>query len=272
MRKFIALLFFGVLLGCTHQEKVLYEELTPKEFSTRLANCPVAYLPLGTLEWHGVHLPLGSDGLQPKEFFKRLATRTGGIVLPMLFLGPDFYDSTYNSPVDGRKFYGMDYVKTLPSGKRDPQQLPGSAYWVRDSTFIILLDAIMYQMSRAGFKIVVAHGHTPSLWKITGQAEGWMKKYNLKVMTCSDDDSGNLCFMCDHAAANETAIMMALRPDLVHMENLPKDTAQWPLAIAGRDPRIYATPKFGNEIVDFELNKMTTRIQNELNKMKLPNK
>ena len=47
MRKFIALLFFGVLLGCTHQEKVLYEELTPKEFSTRLANCPVAYLPAG---------------------------------------------------------------------------------------------------------------------------------------------------------------------------------------------------------------------------------
>jgi len=267
MRKLYIVLVTGILLSCSHQEKVLYEELTPKEFSTRLANCPVAYLPLGTLEWHGVHLPIGSDGLQSQELFKRLAGKVGGIVLPMIFLGPDFYDSTYNSP-SGRKFYGMDYAKQLPSGRRDPQQLPGSAYWVPDSTFCIMLEAIMYQLSRAGFKIVIAHGHTPSLWKINGHAEGWMKKYNLKVMTCSGDDSGNLCFMCDHAAANETSIMMALRPDLVHMENLPKDSAEWPLAIAGRDPRIFASSRFGNEIVDFELKKMASRIDDELKKLK----
>lgn len=42
-------------------EKVLYEELCPAEFQERLQACPVAYLPLGTLEWHGPHLPLGAD-------------------------------------------------------------------------------------------------------------------------------------------------------------------------------------------------------------------
>jgi len=268
MRNIYTVILVGILLSCSHKEKVLYEELTPKEFSSRLAHCPVAYLPLGTLEWHGDHLPLGSDGLQSQELFKRLAYKAGGIVLPMIFLGPDFYDSTYNSPSNGQKFYGMDYAKTLPSGKRDPQQMIGSAYWVPDSTFCSILDAIMYQLSRAGFKMVIAHGHTPSLWKINGHAEGWMKKYNLKVMTCSGDDTGNLCFMCDHAAANETSLMMALRPDLVHMENLPKDTAVWPLAIAGRDPRIYGSKKFGDEIIDFEIKKMVSRIKSELQKMK----
>ncbi|MHA1255309.1 MAG: creatininase family protein, partial [Promethearchaeota archaeon] len=44
-------------------EKVLYIELTPQEFQERLLEAPIAYLPLGTLEWHGRHLPLGADGL-----------------------------------------------------------------------------------------------------------------------------------------------------------------------------------------------------------------
>ena len=81
--------FFSIILfiSCQTHEKVLYEELTPSEFSTRLADCPVAYLPLGTLEWHSFHLPLGSDGIQSQEFFKRLAAEAGGIVLPMLFMG-----------------------------------------------------------------------------------------------------------------------------------------------------------------------------------------
>ncbi|MXY83198.1 MAG: creatininase family protein, partial [Gemmatimonadetes bacterium] len=45
-------------------EKVRYSDLLPWEFRQRLAARPVAYLPLGTLEWHGEHLPLGSDAIQ----------------------------------------------------------------------------------------------------------------------------------------------------------------------------------------------------------------
>ena len=35
--------------------------MRPQEFRERLARRPLAYLPLGTLEWHGEQLPLGSD-------------------------------------------------------------------------------------------------------------------------------------------------------------------------------------------------------------------
>ena len=38
--------------------KVLYEELLPEELVQRIQEMPVAYLPLGTLEWHGPHMPL----------------------------------------------------------------------------------------------------------------------------------------------------------------------------------------------------------------------
>ena len=58
---------------------VNYEELTPTEFRARLAEAPIAYLPLGTLEWHGEHLPLGSDGIQARGFFVELAHQVGGM-------------------------------------------------------------------------------------------------------------------------------------------------------------------------------------------------
>ena len=48
-------------------KKVLYEELLPEECVQRIKEMPVAYLPLGTLEWHGPHMPLGADGIQSKR-------------------------------------------------------------------------------------------------------------------------------------------------------------------------------------------------------------
>lgn len=87
--------------------KVLYEELRPMEFIERLNECPVVYLPLGTLEWHGGHLPLGADGLQSREFFVKLAGKVGGIVLPMLFVGPE---GGFKSVKDRKEYYGMDVI------------------------------------------------------------------------------------------------------------------------------------------------------------------
>ncbi len=260
MKPFIFLISFLVFSACSHREKVLYEELTPDEFSKRLAECPVAYLPLGTLEWHSFHLPLGADGIQSEEFFKRLAARAGGIVLPKLFLGPDF-DTISN----GTEYYGMDCGKLFSNQcTYDFQQLKGSAYWVSDSTFDLMINGIMKQLSRAGFRIVVAHGHGPSTNYIGAHAEEFRRKYNLKVMNCWGNDSADLCLQCDHAAANETSIMMAVRPDLVKMSNLPHDSATWPLGMMGNDPRNHASKKSGESIIDFEVRKMAAVIKKEL--------
>ena len=40
-------------------EEVDYGELLPHEFEKHLAQRQVGYLPLGTLEWHGIHSALG---------------------------------------------------------------------------------------------------------------------------------------------------------------------------------------------------------------------
>jgi len=244
---------------------VRYEELTPQEFTSRLSACPVAYLPLGTLEMHGAHLPLGADGLQPHALFTQLAQTIGGIVLPMLFIGPDAHDTT-DVQVE---LYGMDRgnIEGAKKYQWTPQQLVGSAYWVPDSTFNELMHAIMKQLSRAGFKIVVAHGHHPSVHYVASHAQEFREAYHLKVLTCLANDSAELCMQCDHAAANETSILMHVRPELVHMENLPLSLATWPLGVGGRDPRQAASKQHGMAIIDYQAKKMTTAIKSELTQL-----
>jgi creatinine amidohydrolase len=241
-------------------EKVLYEELTPNEFCSRLAKAPIAYLPLGTLEWHGEHLPLGSDGIQSQGFFIELAQQAGGIVLPMLFLGPDRADMA-----QGKEFYGMD-LYGFPAGK--PQQLTGSAYWVSDALFEQILRAILKQLKRAGFRIVVAHGHGPSTRLFRDHIEEWSKMFGLELFVCRrKDESDGLGIQTDHAAVNEVSLMMTLRPELVQIENLSQDPEQWPIAIEGRDPRQYASPELGRKAIEMQVQRMTTLLKEVLSRV-----
>lgn len=230
-------------------EKVLYAELTPREFRARLARAPIAYLPLGTLEWHGEHLPLGSDGLQSEGFFIELAGRVGGMVLPKLFVGPDRAET-----VDGKEFFGMDLHGSPES---QPQQLAGSAYWMDEELFVQVLESILRQLRRAGFRIVVAHGHGPSTNTFRSHIEQWGTKFGLRLFMCwREDESDGLGIQTDHAAANETSIMMALHPELVQMENLPDDPDVWPVAVGGKDPRKHASPEVGRKAIDMQAERM----------------
>ena len=118
-------------------KKVLYEELLPEECVQRIKEMPVAYLPLGTLEWHGPHMPLGADGIQSKELFVRVAEKVGGVVLPMLFMGPDrLFDDR------GTVFYGMDINTEGALNIYCAQQMKGSAYWMEKGLFQDLLRSI----------------------------------------------------------------------------------------------------------------------------------
>ncbi len=248
------------------KQKVLYSELTPQEFRERLAAAPIAYLPLGTLEWHGEHLPIGADGIQSQGFFCRLAGRAGGIVLPMLFLGPDRAKAE-----GGREFYGMDLCAADREGRGDTcQQLTGSAYWIAEETFVSLLEGILKQLRRAGFKIVVGHGHGPSTTFFGDHAAAWEEEFGLLCMHCwADKDDpiygdGDCGIQLDHAAKNETSLVMALRPDLVQMARLPQDPEKWPLGISGTDPRTEASAEVGGRAISLQLERMSEVLREAL--------
>jgi creatinine amidohydrolase len=243
-------------------QKVLYEELTPEEFQQRLVKAPIAYLPLGTLEWHGPHLPLGADGIQAQGFFKQLAERAGGIVLPVIFMGPDTLQIA-----DGREYYGMDF-ECAPDSK--PVQLTGSAYWITEKDFMVVVGNVLKQLKRAGFRIVMAHGHGPSVDFFSKHRQIWKKEYGLNTFTCelADEETAN-GIQTDHAGANETSLVLSLRPDLVQLDKLPTDLDIWPLAVEGEDPRTDASAERGKKCIAFNLERFSQILSNALSELEL---
>ncbi len=224
--------------------KVHYTELLPHEFRRRLAEKPVAYLPLGTLEWHGEHLPLGADAIQSDGLMTVCAQQLGGIVMPPIYLGPD-----QAVPAEGGKMlYGMDFFQQpLPH-----QQLPGSCYWVSPGFFRTLVDAILVQLKRAGFRAVFADGHGPSRDSWVQDIPEREKRFGLRLFGVTADIQEAWKSQIDHAGRNETSLMMHYRPELVDLSQLSPDRAVWPQAVLGEDPRL-ATPDFGRECMEASL-------------------
>ena len=72
-------------------EKILWTDMTPEELDGAIARAPLAYWPIGSLEWHGPHLPLGTDWFRAEAICQRAAGMTGGVVLPATyFTAPGF--------------------------------------------------------------------------------------------------------------------------------------------------------------------------------------
>lgn len=217
-------------------QKVKYIELLPAEFNQRIKEHPIAYLPLGTLEWHGEHLPLGADAIQSEALMVEAAKRWGGIVLPPLFLGPDRRQDND----DGTYLIGMDYAKsTSPQ-----QQLPGSAYWVSYDFFKQLLAATLEQLKRAGFTTVFADGHGPSRRTWCEMIPKFEKQFGLRLIGIGEELKESWGYMNDHAALNETSITKYVRPDLVDL-TVFKQGADSPLTGVNGEHPFNATEENG---------------------------
>ena len=230
-------------------KEVLYERLKPREFIEEIEKCPIAYLPLGTLEWHGVHMPLGADGLQSQSFFELLAQKVGGVVLPKLFLGPDG-----EAIENGIEYHGMER-RSYEEGHFD--HLIGSVYYMPEKQFQDMLDRIVHNLSEMHIKIVVAHGHGPSVKAFAKMKQHFKETYQVDTYDCWELGlDGMEGFMNDHAAANETSITMGLHPELVDMDLLRKEPMM--LGMRGKDPFVYSSHENGMDIVNKNLDKISS--------------
>jgi creatinine amidohydrolase len=66
---------------------MLIEEMTMEEFSSGLQVCRTVYIPFGSVEEHGSHLPLSTDTIEAYEVGKRAAERIPLFVAPPIFYG-----------------------------------------------------------------------------------------------------------------------------------------------------------------------------------------
>ena len=62
--------------------EVRLDRMRPADIAEALARAPVAWVPLGAMEFHAPHLPLGTDSITASHLVTRAAEELGGVVLP----------------------------------------------------------------------------------------------------------------------------------------------------------------------------------------------
>lgn len=190
--------------------EVRVERLSPEQIEERLAAASIAYLPLGSLEFHGPHLPIGLDALTAYGVSVEAASRTGGIVLP-----------PYYQAVGGEH---SRYPWTITS--EHPAAIEA------------LLGETLARLNNLGVgRAVILSGHFAGEQAelITRVADRWNSSgAPMGAVARTLGQAPEPPVQPDHAGRFESLLLHAIEPGLVHVEKLP-DAAAHP-APAGEDP------------------------------------
>jgi creatinine amidohydrolase len=183
-----------------------YQELRPDQLSELVDRHPIAFWPLGLLEHHGWHLPLGLDGLKAEQICIRIARRTGGVLLPTMWWGAggghgQFMWTLYQAEEAAESILACTLEKLVSFGFRVVVLLAGHYPWRQ------ILRRRLPDLQRA-------HPETLFLWGTEMEIGGEVRLPG------------------DHAAREETSYGLALFPELVDLEALRpgrEDASAWPL-------------------------------------------
>jgi creatinine amidohydrolase len=233
--------------------KVQYESMLPGEIREARERKPVAYLPMGILEWHGEFLPVGNDALKAHALGCRMAEKIGGLVMPafywadnrsriaeVVFKPEHFSHLDRDHTTKMMEVYGLDSSAFALEADRSTKE---GGWWL----FEEVLDHSLHQIESLGFEVIVTiSGHYPLIGPANRVAEAYDGKSRIMSIIGYDlvQDEG---YSGDHAAKWETSLLMALRPELVDFEGLKKATEL--TGIMGEDPR-EASVEYGEEAID----------------------
>ena len=84
--------------------EVRFDRMVPAEIVARRNACNLVYLPVGAIEWHGAHMPFGTDYFTVTHLAEEAARRFGGVVFPPLYYGDVRY-ALHDCRVEWRKTY-----------------------------------------------------------------------------------------------------------------------------------------------------------------------
>jgi creatinine amidohydrolase len=208
----------------------------PREVDEAIASAPIAWVPLGAVEYHAEHLPFGTDGFSAQAIVERAARHAGGVVLPWSYVT----------------------IGTLA--------LPWTFRF--DAALVErILRQTIEQLIAHGARVVIVHtGHGPL------DLDHLIKRVCAEVEAAHGEASGvrayGLCYLelnaalgaglgsdwpvaVDHGSITETSWVMEMEPDLVELDRLPEDPAATGLlAIYGPNPRGRATRAIGERQIE----------------------
>lgn len=186
--------------------KYLLEQMLPAEMEQALEALPVAVIPVGLIEWHGDHLPLGQDMLKSQALCAQLMEKLeGGIMTPPIYTcRPGF----------------SRYTGTMTFS---------------DGLVSQLFYELFGQLRKLGCRVILLlTGHYGPLQvdAVKRAAEGFQKEFpDTRVIARPEYEDvivdGET--PADHAGKWETSLFWHFYPELTHMENFSPTDMTLPL-------------------------------------------
>jgi creatinine amidohydrolase len=269
-------------------QKVEYELMRPGEVMEARQRAPVAFVPVSPLEWHGPHLPLGTDGLHAWHVSVRVARQVGGVVLPPFYAGTD----TLRLPGTGPEQLGAlgleDDVRVVGM---DFPDFPVKSVYFEESAFGLAVREIVRALKRDEYRLIVlANGHgatnqQQTLNRIALEETDLPRVRVIHVNAWVPPQPPALD--PGHAERQEAAVLLALAGEHVALDELPA-TEPLPYRDYGvvdgpafdgnptpdftvrpdADPR-KATPEEGERILAREVERAAERVRRELESLGL---
>jgi len=99
--------------------EVRFDRMAPGEVVPRREACNLAYLPVGSLEWHGPHMPFGTDYMTVTYLAEEAARRYGGVVFP-----PIYYSDVRYYLQECRREWRESYLREMQVPGAYPDAFP----------------------------------------------------------------------------------------------------------------------------------------------------
>jgi creatinine amidohydrolase len=173
-------------------------DMSTTQFAVAAKRDPVVIIPVGAVEEHGPHLPLGADIFQPEAVLEEVSRRTGALVAPIL---------PYGNCISTDGF-------------------PGTISVSFEALRIMMRDILQSFVADGPRRFVVLSGHAGALHMeaLRAAARDVASRENIRIAVLSDydfayellDDPERSFLKGDgHGGALETSRLMATKPKLV---------------------------------------------------------
>lgn len=197
-----------------------YERLLPAEIESICALHPIAYLPWGALEYHGVHAAVGLDGLKAHGLCAELARAAGGLVLPPVYVAANTMKGLKDLPFQR---HSLDFSETLLRALAREH-----------------FDQLASEQFRVVF-VLCGHVGQPHYEILKEEARAAQERHPAThfLATSETDLLPPELVKVNHAALGEVSFLLHSHPDCVDLSRLPADRVPTleQDAVWGPDPR-----------------------------------
>ena len=216
--------------------KLRIEKLTTKKVRELLdQGTDAAIIPIGSVEQHGHHCPLGTDSLIAKTVAREVADKLNAICLPPLWYGVSSHH--------------MDFAGSLT---------------IRPQVLTMLIEDILTSLIHHGIeKVLILNGHGGNTSSIgtacvnvrdrfpqvfLAQSSAWLALHDVYPDLPEDVQQENWRTLAAHAGFLETSLIMAIDQNLVDLKQAVQVSIE--RFVQATDPALSVTARF-NELTEW---------------------